>query len=79
MEADKHIRGLDMWKHSYIKTYAAVDQDLKQQTEFDSFLSGSTALTIIKQVIYIHIICYFHVFIYFIYLSEISKFLRIFL
>lgn len=49
MEADKHIRGLDMWKHSYIKTYAAVDQDLKQQTEFDSFLSGSTALTIIKQ------------------------------
>ncbi|CAJ1940956.1 unnamed protein product [Sphenostylis stenocarpa] len=49
MEADKHIHGLDMWKHSYTKTCAAVDQDLKKQTGFDSFLSGTTALTIIKQ------------------------------
>ncbi|QCD80012.1 protein kinase [Vigna unguiculata] len=49
MEEDRHIHGLDVWKQSYVKTYAAVDQDLKQQTGFDSFLSGTTALTIIKQ------------------------------
>ncbi|XP_012573440.1 probable protein phosphatase 2C 34 isoform X2 [Cicer arietinum] len=49
MEADKNIHGLDLWKQSYIKTYAAVDQDLKQHTGFDSFRSGTTALTIIKQ------------------------------
>jgi len=71
MEEDRHIHGLDVWKQSYVKTYAAVDQDLKQQTGFDSFLSGTTALTIIKQVI---CILYFQVFIYFIYLSEISWF-----
>lgn len=54
MEADKNIHGLDLWKQSYIKTYAAVDQDLKQHTGFDSFRSGTTALTIIKQVSYLY-------------------------
>ncbi|KAG4929363.1 hypothetical protein AAZX31_17G028200 [Glycine max] len=55
MEADKNIHGLDIWKQSYIKTCAAVDQDLKQHTGIDSFLSGSTALTIIKQGEYLTI------------------------
>lgn len=49
MEADKNIHGLDLWKQSYIKTFAAVDQDLRQHTGIDSFQSGTTALTIIKQ------------------------------
>ncbi|GAU46961.1 hypothetical protein TSUD_403110 [Trifolium subterraneum] len=39
----------DIWKQSYIKTFAAIDQDLKQHTGIDSFQSGTTALTVIKQ------------------------------
>jgi len=54
METDKNIHGLDLWKQSCIKTFAAVDQDLKQHTGIDSFQSGTTALTIIKQVIYLY-------------------------
>ncbi|KAK7264665.1 hypothetical protein RJT34_32275 [Clitoria ternatea] len=49
MEADKIIHGLDIWKQSYINACAAIDQDLKQHTRIDSFQSGTTALTIIKQ------------------------------
>jgi hypothetical protein len=43
----------DIWKQSYIKTFAAIDQDLKQHTGIDSFQSGTTALTVIKQVNYL--------------------------
>jgi len=50
MEEDIHIHGLDVWKQSYIKTYVVVDQDLKQQIGFDSFLSGTTTLTIINKL-----------------------------
>jgi hypothetical protein len=46
----------DTWKQSYIKTFAAIDQDLKQHTGIDSFQSGTTALTVIKQVNYLYII-----------------------
>ena len=56
MEADRNLHGFDIWKRAYIKTCAAVDQDLKQHTGIDSFQSGTTALTAIKQVIYIHVI-----------------------
>lgn len=40
----------DIWRKSYFKTYAAIDQELKQHTRIDSFCSGSTASTIVKQV-----------------------------
>ncbi|XP_057433592.1 probable protein phosphatase 2C 34 [Lotus japonicus] len=49
MEEDMNLHRFDTWKQSYIKTFAAIDQDLKQQTGIDSFQSGTTALTIIKQ------------------------------
>lgn len=45
----------DIWKQSYIKTFAAIDQDLKQHTGIDSFQSGTTALTLIKQGEYLSI------------------------
>nr|GLL42252.1 probable protein phosphatase 2C 73 [Ipomoea trifida] len=38
---------LDVWKQSHIKACSAVDQQLKQQA--DSFYSGTTALTVVKQ------------------------------
>ncbi|CAL1397303.1 unnamed protein product [Linum trigynum] len=40
----------EIWKESYLKTYAAVDQQLKQlHPKIDTFFSGTTALTIVKQ------------------------------
>ncbi|CAI0540097.1 unnamed protein product [Linum tenue] len=41
----------DIWKESYLETYAAIDQQLKQShPKIDTFFSGTTALTIVKQV-----------------------------
>lgn len=51
MEADRNLRLFDIWKQSYLKTYASVDHELKHHPGIDSFRSGSTALTIVKQVI----------------------------
>ncbi|XP_061369340.1 probable protein phosphatase 2C 34 [Gastrolobium bilobum] len=49
MESDRNFHKFNTWKQSYIKTFAAIDHDLKQHTGIDSFQSGTTALTIIKQ------------------------------
>lgn len=45
-ESDKRF---NVWKHSYIKTCAAIDQELEQHRKIDSFHSGTTALTIVRQ------------------------------
>lgn len=50
-ESDKRF---NVWKHSYIKTCAAIDQELEQHRKIDSFYSGTTALTIVRQVIVLH-------------------------
>ncbi|CAN0855654.1 Probable protein phosphatase 2C 34 [Linum grandiflorum] len=44
-----HRHRFEIWKESYLKTYAAVDQQLKHHPKIDTFSSGSTALTIVKQ------------------------------
>ncbi|KAI4338304.1 hypothetical protein L6164_016646 [Bauhinia variegata] len=49
LETDRNLHKFHIWKQSYMKACAAIDQDLKQQKEIDSFRSGTTALTIIKQ------------------------------
>ena len=49
-ELNRNIHQFDIWKQSYLKTYADIDQELKQHPGIDSFRSGTTALTIIKQV-----------------------------
>ncbi|GMY27811.1 probable protein phosphatase 2C 34 [Fagus crenata] len=49
MEVDRNLHRFDIWKQSYLKTYAAVDQELKHHPGIDSFCSGTTALTIVKQ------------------------------
>lgn len=51
VEENKNVHGLNLWEQSYLKTFAAVDQDLKHHPRIDSFRSGTTALTMIKQVI----------------------------
>lgn len=39
-----------IWKQSYSKTFTAVDMELKHDRRIDSYQSGTTALTIVKQV-----------------------------
>ncbi|KAF5737023.1 putative protein phosphatase 2c [Tripterygium wilfordii] len=46
---DRNLHEFDVWKQSYLKTYDAIDRDLKQHPAIDSFRSGTTALTIVKQ------------------------------
>ncbi|XP_031277161.1 probable protein phosphatase 2C 34 [Pistacia vera] len=46
---DRNLHQFDIWKQTFLKTYAAIDKELKQQSGIDSFRSGSTALTIVKQ------------------------------
>ena len=41
----------DIWKQSYFKACSAIDYQLAQLPGIDSFYSGSTALTIVRQVI----------------------------
>ncbi|CAN0897180.1 Probable protein phosphatase 2C 73 [Linum grandiflorum] len=47
------LHRFNIWKHSYLKTFAAVDQELEQQHgRIDSFYSGTTALTL-GELIYV--------------------------
>ncbi|PSS26508.1 Protein like [Actinidia chinensis var. chinensis] len=49
LESEKKLQRFNIWKHSYLKTCAAVDRDLGQHRKIDSFHSGTTALTIVRQ------------------------------
>ncbi|KAF5740013.1 hypothetical protein HS088_TW11G00076 [Tripterygium wilfordii] len=50
LESDKKHHIFNIWKHSYMKACAAVDQELERLRKIDSFYSGTTALTIVRQV-----------------------------
>lgn len=50
IESEKRLHKFNIWKHSYIKTCAAIDQELEHHRGLDSFNSGTTALTIVRQV-----------------------------
>ncbi|PPE01943.1 hypothetical protein GOBAR_DD01019 [Gossypium barbadense] len=49
LESDKKHQRFHIWKHSYLRTCAAVDHELEQHRKIDSFYSGTTALTIVRQ------------------------------
>ncbi|KAL0375792.1 UNVERIFIED_CONTAM: putative protein phosphatase 2C 73 [Sesamum calycinum] len=49
LASDKKLHRFNIWKHSYLKTCAAVDQELEQHRKIDAFHSGTTALTIVRQ------------------------------
>ncbi|EPS69184.1 hypothetical protein M569_05582 [Genlisea aurea] len=48
-EEEEELRRFTLWKRSYLRTCAALDQDLHRHPRIDSFHSGSTALSIVKQ------------------------------
>lgn len=58
LESDKKLHKFHIWKHSYLKTCAAIDQELEHQNKIDSFYSGTTALTIVRQVIEVPLFCH---------------------
>ncbi|KAD4179689.1 hypothetical protein E3N88_28280 [Mikania micrantha] len=45
----KKLDGFNLWKNAFIKTCASVDQDLQHSRKLDSFHSGTTALTVVRQ------------------------------
>lgn len=47
---DNKQQRFNIWKHSYLKTCASIDQELEHSRKFDSFHSGTTALSIVRQV-----------------------------
>ncbi|KAM1442676.1 hypothetical protein COP2_010521 [Malus domestica] len=48
-DLDKKCHRFNVWKDSYIKTCAAIDHELGQHRRIDSFYSGTTALSIVRQ------------------------------
>ncbi|ESQ49498.1 hypothetical protein EUTSA_v10020968mg [Eutrema salsugineum] len=54
-ESDKTLQRFAVWKYLYLKTCADVDQELEHHRKIDSFNSGTTALTVVRQgeVIYV--------------------------
>lgn len=51
VKVDRNLHRFDTWKQSFLKTYASIDRELKHSPKIDSYRSGTTALTIVKQVI----------------------------
>ncbi|GMY21827.1 probable protein phosphatase 2C 34 [Fagus crenata] len=49
LESDKKHHRFNIWKHSYLKTCAAIDKELEQHRKIDSFNSGTTGLSIVRQ------------------------------
>ncbi|KAF6141251.1 hypothetical protein GIB67_024335 [Kingdonia uniflora] len=47
--SDKKLNRLDVWKRSYLRTCAAIDQELEQHRGIDAYHSGTTAITIVRQ------------------------------
>lgn len=48
-ESDGCLNHFEIWKKSYLNTCSAVDDELQQHSGIDSFYSGTTALTIVRQ------------------------------
>ncbi|MQL80778.1 hypothetical protein Taro_013227 [Colocasia esculenta] len=48
--SNKKLSQCDIWKQSCIRTCDAVDRELKEYRRLDSFYSGTTALTVVKQM-----------------------------
>lgn len=49
-EAEKHPEILESLKESFLKAFKVMDRELRMHPSIDSFCSGTTAVTLIKQV-----------------------------
>lgn len=57
-ESEKDVAAEDklnsMWREAFMKAYKAMDKELRSHPNLDCFCSGSTAVTIVKQVVEEH-------------------------
>ncbi|WOG84396.1 hypothetical protein DCAR_0103579 [Daucus carota subsp. sativus] len=49
IETEKTLQRFSLWEQSYLKACAFVDQQLGQHRKIDSFYSGTTSLTVVRQ------------------------------
>lgn len=49
-ETEKHTNVFQTLRESFLKAYRVMDRELKMYTTIDCFCSGTTAVTLIKQV-----------------------------
>ncbi|XP_023538521.1 probable protein phosphatase 2C 34 [Cucurbita pepo subsp. pepo] len=49
LESEKKHQRFELWKHSFLRTCAAIDHELEQHRKIDTVYSGTTALSIVKQ------------------------------
>ncbi|KAL9233335.1 hypothetical protein vseg_008353 [Gypsophila vaccaria] len=49
VHVDKKLNWFAIWKHSYLKTCAAIDQELEHHHKIDTFNSGTAALSVVRQ------------------------------
>ncbi|KAK9292555.1 hypothetical protein L1049_020529 [Liquidambar formosana] len=49
LDSDKKLHPFNIWKHSFLQTCASIDRELEQHRKIDSFNSGTTSLTIVRQ------------------------------
>lgn len=50
-EAEKHPEIFQTLKESFLKAFRVMDRELKMYTNIDCFCSGTTAVTLVKQVL----------------------------
>lgn len=54
-EVEKDLSAEDevnsMWREAFMKSYKAMDKELKSHANLDCFCSGSTAVSVVKQVV----------------------------
>ncbi|XP_074320926.1 putative protein phosphatase 2C 34 [Silene latifolia] len=49
LDVDHKMNWFNIWKRSYLKTCAAIDQQLEKHRKIDAFYSGTTALSVVRQ------------------------------
>lgn len=49
-ETENTLQRFSLWEQSYLKACANVDRELEQHQKIDTFYSGTTSLTVVRQV-----------------------------
>ena len=49
-ETEKHLEVFQTLKESFLKAYKVMDRELRSYTNIDCFCSGTTVVTLVKQV-----------------------------
>lgn len=50
IDASEEDKSSSLWRTAFLKSYKAMDKELKSHPKLDCFCSGSTAVTLVKQV-----------------------------